>query len=88
MGPDPSGLALSAQKDMSASSGDLAVAPAAIDAQFVRTLGCGEDAHDPQWVVDIWLKPIIMPAGKFSTGRIIGMRGCVSSLSSNRRQRL
>ncbi len=60
--------------------GDLADVPSAMGKEFDKMLQ-GNDAPDPQWVVDAYLKLADMPAGKRPTRTVVGMTWGVDKIN-------
>jgi len=75
-GPFGTGLLASGQapehSDVLESYGDLAGVPAAMGENFAQMLQ-SEDAPDPQWVVDAYLKLADLPFGKRPTRTVVGI---------------
>jgi len=75
-GPFGTGLLASGQaaghSDVLESYGDLAGVPAAMGENFTQMLQ-SEDAPDPQWVVDAYLKLAELPFGKRPTRTVVGI---------------
>jgi NAD(P)-dependent dehydrogenase (short-subunit alcohol dehydrogenase family) len=66
--------------DVQESYGDLAGVPSAMGEEFDKMLQ-SEDAPDPQWVVDAYLKLVEMPAGKRPTRTVVGMTWGVDEIN-------
>jgi len=66
--------------DVLESYGELAGVPAAMSEEFDKMLR-SEDAPDPQWVVDAYLKLAEMPAGKRPTRTVVGMTWGVDEIN-------
>lgn len=60
--------------------GDLAGVPTAMAAHFAKLLA-SEDAPDPQWVVDAYLKLADMPKGKRPARTVVGMTWGVDEIN-------
>jgi NAD(P)-dependent dehydrogenase (short-subunit alcohol dehydrogenase family) len=75
-GPFGTGLLASGQvpahNEVLETYGELAGVPAAMGENFAQMLQ-SEDAPDPQWVVDAYLKLAEMPTGKRPTRTVVGM---------------
>ena len=75
-GPFGTGLLASGQApahdDVVASYGELAGVPTAMGEQFAEMLQ-SEEAPDPQWVVDAYLKLAALPTGKRPTRTVVGI---------------
>jgi len=66
--------------DVLKSYGELAGVPAAMSEEFDQMLQ-SEDAPDPQWVVDAYLKLAELPAGKRPTRTVVGMTWGVDEIN-------
>jgi len=84
-GPFGTGLLASGQvpahSDALASYGELAGVPTAMGEQFEQMLQ-SEDAPDPQWVVDAYLKLADLPAGKRPTRTVVGITWGVDEINA------
>lgn len=83
-GPFGTGLLASGKvpdhSDTLESYGDLAGVPAAMGEEFDKMLQ-SEDAPDPQWVVDAYLKLADLPVGKRPTRTVVGMTWGVDEIN-------
>lgn len=84
-GPFGTGLLASGQaparSEVLASYGELAGVPAAMGDNFAQMLQ-SEDAPDPQWVVDAYLKLADMPTGKRPTRTVVGITWGVDEINN------
>jgi NAD(P)-dependent dehydrogenase (short-subunit alcohol dehydrogenase family) len=84
-GPFGTGLLASGQvpahSDALASYGELAGVPTAMGEQFEQMLQ-SEDAPDPQWVVDAYLKLAELPAGQRPTRTVVGITWGVDEINA------
>lgn len=84
-GPFGTGLLASGQvpahSDALASYGELVGVPTAMGEQFEQMLQ-SEDAPDPQWVVDAYLKLAELPAGKRPTRTVVGITWGVDEINA------
>lgn len=84
-GPFGTGLLASGQvpahSDALASYGELAGVPTAMGEQFEQMLQ-SEDAPDPQWVVDAYLKLAELPAGQRPTRTVVGITWGVDEINT------
>jgi NAD(P)-dependent dehydrogenase (short-subunit alcohol dehydrogenase family) len=83
-GPFGTGLLASGQapahSEVLETYGDLAGVPAAMGENFAQMLQ-SEDAPDPQWVVDAYLKLAEMPTGKRPTRTVVGITWGVDEIN-------
>ncbi len=83
-GPFGTGLLASGQEpahtNVLASYGDMAGIPAAMGEGFAEMLQ-GEDAPDPQWVADTYLKLAELPFGKRPTRTVVGVTWNVDKIN-------
>ena len=83
-GPFGTGLLASgqipAQSDTLESYGDLAAVPTAMGENFAQMLQ-SEDAPDPQWVVDVYLKLAETPFGSRPTRTVVGITWGVDEIN-------
>jgi NAD(P)-dependent dehydrogenase (short-subunit alcohol dehydrogenase family) len=83
-GPFGTGLLASGQEpahaDVLASYGEMAGIPAAMGEGFAEMLQ-GEDAPDPQWVADAYLKLAELPFGKRPTRTVVGVTWNVDKIN-------
>lgn len=83
-GPFGTGLLASGKAphhgDVLESYGDLAGVPSSMGEEFDKMLQ-SEDAPDPQWVVDAYLKLVEMPAGKRPTRTVVGLTWGVDQIN-------
>ena len=83
-GPFGTGLLASGQipahSEVLDSYGELAGVPAAMGENFAQMLQ-SDDAPDPQWVVDAYLKLAEMPAGKRPTRTVVGITWGVDEIN-------
>jgi NAD(P)-dependent dehydrogenase (short-subunit alcohol dehydrogenase family) len=83
-GPFGTGLLASGKipdhADVLESYGDLAGVPSAMGEEFDKMLQ-SEDAPDPQWVVDAYLKLVDMPAGMRPTRTVVGITWGVDEIN-------
>jgi NAD(P)-dependent dehydrogenase (short-subunit alcohol dehydrogenase family) len=83
-GPFGTGLLASGQapahNEVLETYGELAGIPAAMGENFAQMLQ-SEDAPDPQWVVDAYLKLADMPAGKRPTRTVVGITWGVDEIN-------
>lgn len=83
-GPFGTGLLASGQapahNEVLASYGELAGVPEAMGENFAQMLQ-SDDAPDPQWVVDAYLKLAEMPAGKRPTRTVVGITWGVDEIN-------
>jgi NAD(P)-dependent dehydrogenase (short-subunit alcohol dehydrogenase family) len=83
-GPFGTGLLASGQapayKEVLETYGELAGVPTAMGEGFDQMLQ-GEDAPDPQWVVDVYLKLADMPAGQRPTRTVVGITWGVDQIN-------
>ena len=83
-GPFGTGLLASGQapkhSEVLETYGELAGVPAAMGENFAQMLQ-SEDAPDPQWVVDAYLKLAEMPAGKRPTRTVVGITWGVDEIN-------
>ena len=84
-GPFGTGLLASGQvpahSDALASYGELAGVPTAMGEQFEQMLQ-SEDAPDPQWVVDAYVKLAELPAGQRPTRTVVGITWGVDEINT------
>lgn len=84
-GPFGTGLLASGQvpahSEALASYGELAGVPTAMGEQFEQMLQ-SEDAPDPQWVVDAYLKLAELPAGQRPTRTVVGITWGVDEINA------
>lgn len=83
-GPFGTGLLASGKvpdhSDVLGSYGELAGVPTAMGEHFLQMLQ-SNDAPDPQWVVDAYLKLAEMPAGKRPTRTVVGLTWGVDQIN-------